>query len=189
MFTTIFDTYNWNTVKDSIYAKTEKDVQNALMKDKRDLEDFKALISPAAEPFLEQMAQMSHQLTMKRFGKTMQMYIPLYLSNKCSNTCQYCGFNAQNKIKRKTLTDEEIIKEIIYPLLSPEEKKKVRILVNPTGKFITGGFAADTGLTGRKIMVDTYGGIIPHIQFNWSSLIFLIFLRKYNHLIKMSTRN
>ena len=112
MFTTIFDTYNWNTVKDSIYAKTEKDVQNALMKDKRDLEDFKALISPAAEPFLEQMAQMSHQLTMKRFGKTMQMYIPLYLSNKCSNTCQYCGFNAQNKIKRKTLTDEEIIKEI-----------------------------------------------------------------------------
>jgi len=112
MFKNIFDTYVWNTVKDSIYAKTEKDVENALIKDKRDIEDFKALISPAAEPFLEQMAQISHQLTLKRFGKTMQMYIPLYLSNKCSNACKYCGFSANNKIKRKTLTDEEILEEI-----------------------------------------------------------------------------
>ena len=56
----------------------------------------------------------------------------------------------------------EIIQKVINPLLSAEEKKSVQILVNPTGKFIQGGFAADTGLTGRKIMVDTYGGIIPH---------------------------
>ncbi len=62
--------------------------------------------------------------------------------------------------------DEEIKKEItekiIYAFLSPAEKKTVKILINPTGKFIAGGFEADTGLTGRKIMVDTYGGIIPH---------------------------
>jgi S-adenosylmethionine synthetase len=57
---------------------------------------------------------------------------------------------------------KEIIKKIIYPLLSPAEKKSVKILVNPTGHFVRGGFSADTGLTGRKIMVDTYGGIIPH---------------------------
>jgi S-adenosylmethionine synthetase len=57
---------------------------------------------------------------------------------------------------------KEIIEKIINPLLSPVERKTVKILVNPTGKFITGGFSADTGLTGRKIMVDTYGGIIPH---------------------------
>ena len=57
---------------------------------------------------------------------------------------------------------KEITEKIINPLLSPLEKKTVKILVNPTGKFITGGFKADTGLTGRKIMVDTYGGIIPH---------------------------
>lgn len=55
-----------------------------------------------------------------------------------------------------------IIKKIINPILSPLEKKTVKILVNPTGKFIQGGFEADTGLTGRKLMVDTYGGIIPH---------------------------
>jgi len=57
---------------------------------------------------------------------------------------------------------KEITKKIINPLLSSTERKTVKILVNPTGKFITGGFSADTGLTGRKIMVDTYGGIIPH---------------------------
>ncbi len=56
----------------------------------------------------------------------------------------------------------EITKKIIYPLLSTEEKKTVKILVNPTGHFVVGGFKADTGLTGRKIMVDTYGGIVPH---------------------------
>jgi S-adenosylmethionine synthetase len=64
------------------------------------------------------------------------------------------------------ITQEEIKKEIsekiIFPLLSEEEKNTVKILVNPTGKFIQGGFEADTGLTGRKIMVDTYGGLIPH---------------------------
>ncbi len=57
---------------------------------------------------------------------------------------------------------KEVTKKIIYPLLSPSERKSVKILVNPTGKFVAGGFEADTGLTGRKIMVDTYGGLIPH---------------------------
>lgn len=57
---------------------------------------------------------------------------------------------------------KEITEKIIYPLLSAKEKKTVKILVNPTGKFVTGGFESDTGLTGRKIMVDTYGGIVPH---------------------------
>lgn len=57
---------------------------------------------------------------------------------------------------------KEVTKKIIYPLLSPVERKSVKILVNPTGKFVAGGFEADTGLTGRKIMVDTYGGLIPH---------------------------
>lgn len=58
--------------------------------------------------------------------------------------------------------EKEITEKIIYPLLSDDEKSSVKILVNPTGKFVAGGFEADTGLTGRKIMVDTYGGLIPH---------------------------
>ena len=112
MFKELFDSYNWEETQASIYAKTQRDVVEALNKTHRDLEDFKALISPAAAPYLEQMSQLSHRLTLKRFGRTMQMYVPLYLSNECQNICTYCGFSFHNHIKRKTLTDEEILKEV-----------------------------------------------------------------------------
>lgn len=112
MFKEVFDTYNWKEVKESILAKTGKDVEHALQKERRGLEDFKALISPAALPYLEQMAQLSHKLTQKRFGKTIQMYVPLYLSNECQNICTYCAFSYDNKIKRKTLNDEELLREV-----------------------------------------------------------------------------
>jgi 2-iminoacetate synthase len=112
MFKEIFDTYNWDEVKASIYAKADGDVMNALNKDHRDLEDFKALISPAAQAHLEQMSQLSHQLTLRRFGSTMQLYVPLYLSNECENVCTYCGFSEHNHIRRKTLTDIEILREV-----------------------------------------------------------------------------
>lgn len=102
---------NWDSIKESIYSKTSADVRRALSKSKRDLEDFKAMISPAAEPFLEEMAQLSHQITQKRFGKTIQMYIPLYLSNECQNICTYCGFSLDVKIPRITLSDEQILAE------------------------------------------------------------------------------
>ena len=69
------------------------------------------LLSIAAEPYLEEMAQLSHQLTVERFGKTMQLYAPMYLTNICANVCTYCGFSAQNKIPRKALTDSEILAE------------------------------------------------------------------------------
>lgn len=110
-FTTTYTNYNWETIQNEIYAKTSTDVEIALHKNKRDLEDFKALIAPVAIPYLEQMAQISRNLTLKRFGRTVQMYNPLYLSNECNNCCTYCGFNHTNDIKRIILTDEEIIKE------------------------------------------------------------------------------
>ena len=103
--------YNWDDVRLSIYGKTAKDVERALSKTRLDLEDFKALISPAAERYLEQMAQLSFVLTRKRFGHTMSMYIPLYLSNLCANACNYCGFSMENRIKRKTLSVGEIDRE------------------------------------------------------------------------------
>lgn len=111
-FKTIFDQYSWDEVKADIYAKTTEDVEAALNRNKRSLEDFKALISPAAAPYLEQMAQRSHRLTQQRFGNTMQLYIPLYLSNECQNICTYCGFSLDNKIARKTLNREEILREV-----------------------------------------------------------------------------
>ncbi len=113
-FKETFDQYDWDTLLSGILSKTENDVTLALGKDKRDLEDFKALISPAAKPYLERMAQMSKVITKKRFGNTIQMYAPMYLSNECQNICTYCGFSMTNKIPRRTLTDEEILKEVDF---------------------------------------------------------------------------
>jgi len=111
-FKSVFKEYNWNDIQTKIYQTSIKEVETALAKNKRNLDDFLALISPAAQSFLEEMAQECHELTKKRFGKTIQMYAPLYLSNECQNICTYCGFSLDNKIKRKTLTDSEIKQEI-----------------------------------------------------------------------------
>jgi 2-iminoacetate synthase len=111
MFQELFDQYDWETTKATILSKTEADVRTALQKERRSLHDFMALISPAASPFLEEMAVKSRELTLKRFGRTIQLYAPLYLSNECQNICNYCAFSLDNAIKRKTLTDDEILQE------------------------------------------------------------------------------
>lgn len=112
MFSELFEQYQWDAVRQSIYAKTSADVERALSRSHRDLEDFKALISPAAASYLEEMAQLSHKLTQRRFGKTIQLYVPLYLSNECQNICTYCGFSYDNKIRRRTLTAGELLQEV-----------------------------------------------------------------------------
>ena len=106
--------FEWEQIQDKIQCKTEVDVQRALAKTGNlDLEDFAALISEAAIPYLETMAQKSRAITLKRFGRTMQMYLPLYLSNECSNACTYCGFSYLNKdIHRLTLNKEQLLSEI-----------------------------------------------------------------------------
>jgi 2-iminoacetate synthase len=71
-----------------------------------------ALISPAATTFLEQMAVLSRKYTQQRFGKTIQFYVPLYLTNSCVNHCVYCGFNHDNRLKRIILNDEQILQEV-----------------------------------------------------------------------------
>ncbi|CAM4237137.1 2-iminoacetate synthase ThiH [Vibrio neonatus] len=111
-FVDVFKSIDWSESYLSIMSKTSTDVERALAKTKLDLEDFKALISPAAEPYLENMAQLSYQKTRQRFGSTIGLYVPLYLSNLCSNDCTYCGFSMNNRIKRKTLTKEEIDLEV-----------------------------------------------------------------------------
>src|SRR5580765_8567633 len=112
-FREVFDQYTWDEIATSIYSKTEENVIQALeKKGSGTIEDLKALISPAAEKYLEPMAQLSHQLTMKRFGNVIQMYIPMYLSNECQNICTYCGFSFDNKIERLTLNEEQVLREV-----------------------------------------------------------------------------
>lgn len=91
---------------------TEKDVQAALEHEVCSIEDFKALLSPAAEPFIEQMAHRASVETHKHFGNTVYMFTPLYIANYCDNYCVYCGFNCYNSIKRMKLTKEQIAHEM-----------------------------------------------------------------------------
>ena len=95
------------------YTKyTAADVKAALERDACTIEDFKALLSPAAEPFLEQMAQRARLETSKHFGNTVYLFTPLYIANYCENYCVYCGFNCYNHIKRMKLSMDQIEKEM-----------------------------------------------------------------------------
>lgn len=105
--------HDYAVIAEAIRAKTAGDVKQVLGRVSSgrglSLDDFQALLSPAARPFLEEMAQLSHRLTVERFGRTMQLFAPMYLSNVCANVCSYCGFSAQNRIPRKVLSDAEIV--------------------------------------------------------------------------------
>ncbi len=91
---------------------TPRDVRRALEHETCTLEDFKALLSPAAEPFLEEMAQRARVETSKHFGNTVYMFTPLYIANYCENYCVYCGFNCYNQITRMKLDAEQIEHEM-----------------------------------------------------------------------------
>ena len=108
-------------IKDKVLAEfaafdpnlyTASDVQRALSKDTCSIEDFKALLSPAAAPYLEQMARKAEGLTKDHFGNTVYIFTPLYIANYCQNYCIYCGFNCYNNIRRKKLSFEEIDHEM-----------------------------------------------------------------------------
>ncbi len=92
---------------------TDDDVKKSIVKEKLTEKDLLNLLSPSAENHLERMAKRSHELTMQYFGGVISLYIPLYISNYCSNGCVYCGFSANNSIPRKKLTLEEIEKEAL----------------------------------------------------------------------------
>ncbi len=109
------------------YSKyTAKEVKAALEHETSTIEDFKALLSPAAEPFLEQMAQRARIETSKHFGNTVYMFTPLYIANYCENYCVYCGFNCYNNINRMKLNLEQIEREM--QIISDSGMEEILIL-------------------------------------------------------------
>lgn len=93
---------------------SSQDVEQAIVSDESHPERLLALLSPAAVPFLEPMAQKAHEITLKQFGRTIQLYTPMYLSNFCTNRCTYCGFNMSHSLPRRKLTLEEVEKEAAF---------------------------------------------------------------------------
>ena len=111
MFSDELEKISWEETTVRINSKTDADVRRALSKEHCDVEDFMALISPAAVPYLETMARLSKKYTEERFGKTISMFVPLYITNSCTNSCVYCGFHISNPMPRTILTEEEIVNE------------------------------------------------------------------------------
>ena len=112
-FKEVIQKYDPLQVIAEIEAMTAADVQRALAAEQLDNRDFMALLSPAAEDFLEEMAQKAHAITLRRFGRTILLYAPIYLSNECHNSCLYCGFSVNNPIPRRTLNLDEIERDAL----------------------------------------------------------------------------
>ena len=112
-YAAVIDNYDWDETVRLVETATDSDVRRVLAKAARGSkpltpEEFAVLISEAADPYLEEMAALSQKLTRERFGKTMSMYIPMYVSNACTNKCVYCGFNHDNPFTRTTLNLEQV---------------------------------------------------------------------------------
>lgn len=110
-FYDIWQQLEWSRLEQMISGATAQEVERALARDTIGVAEFAALISPAAEPYLAQMANKAQALTRQRFGQGVSMYLPLYLANLCANDCSYCGFSMSNKIRRKVLDEEEVRRE------------------------------------------------------------------------------
>ena len=98
-------------LRQRVEQATAADVERALRSTRRSLADFAALLSAPARDRLEDLARLAHDLTVRRFGRTIHLFAPLYLSNECVSTCTYCGFSAGNDIARRTLTPAEVLGE------------------------------------------------------------------------------
>lgn len=117
-FADVIDSYGWDATTAAIMATTPGDVERVLAvadNNSRQLtpEEFMVLVSPAAEAYLEDMAALSHRFTLERFGRTISMYIPMYVHNACSNGCIYCGFNHANAFERTFLDMEQVNEECL----------------------------------------------------------------------------
>jgi 2-iminoacetate synthase len=122
-------------------AATPADVRNSLLKNKLSLNDFAALISPAASKFLDPLSNRSQKLTQQRFGKVVRLFAPLYLSNECINNCSYCGFSRDNPILRVTLSVEEVLREA--RALQKQGFRNILLVAGEHPKFVSNNYLRD----------------------------------------------
>jgi len=169
-FNDIINRLTPDIVSFKIEASSTADVKRALAKSKPSVEDAYALFSHAALPFLEEMAERSRAITLKRFGRTIILYAPIYLSNYCINECAYCGFAVHREITRKLLTIDEAVAQAEY--LSAEGIRH---------------FLLVTGEAPRQCGLGLIGKVVKAVRQKAASVSVEIFpcgLKGYNNLIQ-----
>ncbi|MGN0488850.1 MAG: 2-iminoacetate synthase ThiH [Ruminococcus sp.] len=127
---------------------TEEDVKKALASEVCSIENFKALLSPAAAPFLEEMARKAEEETKAHFGNTVYIFTPIYIANYCQNYCVYCGFNCYNNINRKKLTMEEIEKEM--QVIAETGMEEILLLTGESRKYSNVQYIGEAVKIARK---------------------------------------
>lgn len=148
---------------------TEAQILKSIGKDKLHYKDFLNLISPLAENYLEEMAQKVHDLTERFFGRTVQLYTPMYIANMCVNKCRYCSYNVENTIKRKKLTIEEV--EVEAKKISEEGFKHILVL---------------TGESKKHSPVEYIGDAVEILKKYFSSVtieVYPLTVEEYKHLV------
>jgi 2-iminoacetate synthase len=123
--------------RDALQSVTVDDIQTELTAEPGhySLERLLVFVSPAAEDFLEEMAQLAHRLTVQRFGRTIQLYAPLYLSNFCEGSCLYCGYKKSNKFERTRLTIDQAVDDA--DVLASEGFRHILLVSGRDPDFIT----------------------------------------------------
>src|SRR5688572_3037899 len=140
-FVAEFNSLPLASLRDQSHATPPPRVMEVLGKRRLTLEDFAALISPAAGSQLETLSLRSQQLTQQRFGKVIRLFAPLYLSNECINNCTYCGFSRDNPILRVTLSVDEVVREA--RALKEEGFRNILLVAGEHPKFVSNGYMAD----------------------------------------------
>lgn len=167
----------WNSIDINSYIKncTPEDVQKVLNKYELDEKDFLTLVSPSADNYLEDIAKRAHDVTIREFGRTIQLYTPLYLSNFCQNRCTYCGFNIENEILRTKLTDEEIL----------IEGQKIRDLGIKHILLLTGGDRVNTPMSYIRNAVSILDKLFDSISIE----MYAMSKKEYKSLFDMGVDN
>ena len=140
-FVGAFNNLSLSGLRASCLNSTESDVSRIITNPTHTLSDFIHLISPAASNKLEQLAEKSKDLTQQRFGKTIRLFAPLYLSNECINNCSYCGFSRDNTIIRSTLSIPQVIQE--GEALKRQGFSNVLLVAGEHPKFVSNGYVAE----------------------------------------------
>lgn len=168
-FYNILKKYSDAQIDQAMASVSRDDVYRALAVDYPDENDFLALLSPMAETCLEEMARRAHDLTLRNFGRTIQLYTPLYLSDYCENRCTYCSFSARNKFTRRKLGRDEVDRE--GAAIAATGLKHILILTGESRKHSSVGYIGDCVTILKKYFHSIAIEIYPLTETEYAELI------------------